>query len=71
MTERESDVLKEIEARPDIPTYVIRNILARETGYGKSLKTAHVLYSCKRLEAAGKIIRTHTSSNSACWQIST
>ena len=69
MTQREADVLKVIETRPDIPTYVIRNILAREKGHGIGLKTGHVLYSCKRLEAAGRIVRTHTSSNSACWRL--
>jgi hypothetical protein len=69
MTQREADVLMEIAARPDVPTYVIRNILAIDKGYGKGLKTGHILYSCKRLEAAGKIVRTHTSSNSACWRI--
>lgn len=69
MTQREADVLMEIAARPDVPTYVIRNILAREKGYGIGLKTSHVLYSCKRLLAAGRIARTRTSSNSACWRL--
>lgn len=67
MTQREADVLKEIAARPYLPTYVIRNILAGEKGYGKSLKTSQVLYSCKRLEAAGKIRQAGMSSNSITW----
>lgn len=69
MTQREADVLRCIEAMPYLATYVIRNILARDNGYGKGLKTRHVLYSCKRLEAEGRIRRAGLSSNSISWEI--
>ncbi|MTH95224.1 hypothetical protein [Roseibium sp. RKSG952] len=69
MTPKEGDILAAIKAHPNIPTYVIRNILARNGGYGKSLKTSHILYSCKRLVAAGKITETGMSSNSICWSV--
>lgn len=52
----DEQILRAVAARPSgMHTYVIRNILASEHGFGRSLKTAFVRRRLCRLEAQGKV----------------
>lgn len=51
-------ILAAMSARPSgIHTYVIRNILASEHGFGRALKTDAVRRRLIRIEAAGRVTR--------------
>lgn len=52
----DAQILQAMAARPGgIYTYVIRNILASEHGFGRALQTAAVRRRLIRLEDAGKV----------------
>ena len=67
MKPSDDEIMDEIKDVPHAPTYYVKNCLRDEY---KGLTTAFVRRRLLALEAAGKVRRTGTSSNSITWKIS-